>query len=187
MPSIRVHSASVEITEEIGRALGTCMDPGALLTMSGQLGAGKTAMTRGIAAGLGIEDKVTSPTFTLSQSYGPGTRGIILHHDDAYRLEGPEDFLAAGLAESLETDGVTVVEWAELVADALPEADVAVTVERVFEAQTPAPHLAEEQIVLPGDDVARVIRLQFADETAMDCFLAELSPLIQVLDKEADE
>lgn len=197
MPSLRILSTAVDTTEEIGRALGSCVNPGSLITMSGQLGAGKTAMTRGIARGLGIKDSVTSPTFTLAQIYGPGERRLMLHHNDVYRLESAEDFEEAGLAESLETDAITVVEWAERVADALPDADVSIALDRnaeeadlTVQAQlVTADELEEpdtEQILLPEDDVPRVVILQFKDKMVMERFLVELTPEVQVLDKGAD-
>jgi len=84
---------------------------GRVIALSGELGAGKTQLVKGIARGLGITACVHSPTFTLVNEYGGGR--LRLFHLDLYRLETPEQIAAAGLEEFLRSDGVTVIEWAE--------------------------------------------------------------------------
>jgi tRNA threonylcarbamoyladenosine biosynthesis protein TsaE len=98
-------------TESLGEALGRSAQRGRVIALSGELGAGKTRLVKGIARGLGIAACVHSPTFTLVNEYGGGR--LRLFHLDLYRLETPEQIAAAGLEEFLRSDGVTVIEWAE--------------------------------------------------------------------------
>jgi tRNA threonylcarbamoyladenosine biosynthesis protein TsaE len=86
--------------------------------MRGGLAAGKTTLTKGIAAGLGVAEEVTSPTFTLLNEY---EGGLPFYHMDAYRLSGPEEFENLGTDEILYGTGVSVIEWSERVSDSLPE------------------------------------------------------------------
>src|SRR5262249_898855 len=98
-------------TEALGEAWGREARIGLVIALTGDLGAGKTCLVRGIARGLGISARVHSPTFTLVNVYSGGR--LRLFHLDLYRLETREQMLSAGLAEYLEPDGVTVIEWAE--------------------------------------------------------------------------
>lgn len=101
----------------LGERIGATVPPGFVIALRGGLAAGKTTLVKGIARGLGIEEDVTSPTYTLISEY----RGRMpLYHMDAYRLEGEEDFLALGVEEYLYGDGLCVVEWSERVSSALP-------------------------------------------------------------------
>lgn len=94
------------------------MSGGTVIAFKGPLGAGKTTMAKGIARGLGIDDTVTSPTFTIVSEYEGRLR---LHHVDAYRLSGPEDFAQAGGEEILsDRGGVCLIEWSERVEETLP-------------------------------------------------------------------
>lgn len=111
-------SADPSETRALGQRLAAKLRPGHLILLHGDLGAGKTCFTQGIAAGLGIEGPVQSPTFILIAEY-PDAR-VPLRHVDLYRLERTEEILALGLEERLE-DGVWVVEWAERFADHWPE------------------------------------------------------------------
>jgi tRNA threonylcarbamoyladenosine biosynthesis protein TsaE len=127
--------ASLDATHQLGRRLGQASQPGQVLALRGDLGAGKTALTQGIAAGLGIAARVTSPTFILINEYDAGDRGLALVHVDTYRLgdapgEAAREAASFGLAEILATAGlplgslthgaVVVIEWAERVAEMLP-------------------------------------------------------------------
>lgn len=105
----------------IGRLLGAALTGGDCIALTGELGTGKTCLTQGIAAGLGVPDcyAVTSPTFTLINEY-PG-RNTFLYHLDVYRLGGSEDLEGIGFQEYLMSDGVMVIEWAEKVFDAIPD------------------------------------------------------------------
>lgn len=103
-------------TEALGTALGRQLKPGTIIAYCGDLGAGKTAFTRGLARGLGIEDRITSPTYTIVNEY-PGR--IPLFHFDMYRLASSEDLFDIGWEDYLLRGGVIAVEWSERVEDAL--------------------------------------------------------------------
>lgn len=121
------YSASEQETEAIGRELAQRLAPGAVVAFTGDLGAGKTAFVRGMAQGLGISQRVTSPTFTIVNEYEGPTP---LFHFDMYRLSGSEDLFDIGWEDYLSRGGVCAVEWSEQVADALPEGTVYVTLTR---------------------------------------------------------
>jgi tRNA threonylcarbamoyladenosine biosynthesis protein TsaE len=118
-------SASPEQTIEIGRRLGLALQPGSVVSMEGPLGAGKTTLVKGIALALGIEDPVTSPSFTLVSSYS-GSTG--LHHVDLYRLEALAEIEDLGLEELMSADAVTVIEWGEKARVLLPNSAVRVRI-----------------------------------------------------------
>jgi len=125
---VTIETDSPEETVALGRALGGLLDPGDVLALVGPLGAGKTQLTRGLADGIGARARVTSPTFKLVNEYRGRVR---LYHIDAYRLRGADDLAALGCDEFFDGDGAAVVEWADRVAEALPDdhlrIDVAVT------------------------------------------------------------
>ncbi|HLX95157.1 MAG TPA: tRNA (adenosine(37)-N6)-threonylcarbamoyltransferase complex ATPase subunit type 1 TsaE [Verrucomicrobiae bacterium] len=98
-------------TQSLGEAWGHAAERGRVIALSGDLGAGKTELVKGIARGLGATVRVHSPTFTLVNEYGGGR--LRLFHLDLYRLENSGQILAAGLEEFWQPDGVTVIEWAE--------------------------------------------------------------------------
>lgn len=104
-------SYSPEQTRRFGMHLGMLVAPGDVVLLHGDLGAGKTHFTQGIAEGLGITEVVRSPTFTLVNEYHEGR--LPLYHIDLYRLEGDEEIATIGLDEYLDGDGVVVVEWPE--------------------------------------------------------------------------
>lgn len=109
---------NLEETEKFGLFLGENLRPGDVICLNGDLGAGKTTLTKSIAKGLGIHDYVTSPTFTIvNEYYGK----IDLYHIDTYRLDDMVDVDYLGFDEYFYSDGVTIVEWAEKIRDALPE------------------------------------------------------------------
>lgn len=111
-----VTTTSVEETEAAGCAFGKVLTAGAVVALLGDLGAGKTAFARGVAAGLGIDARVTSPTFALVNEY---QGKIPLFHFDLYRLPGADELYDLGLDEYLERGGVCLMEWAERVIDEL--------------------------------------------------------------------
>ena len=102
-------------TEALGEKFGGAAQRGWVFALSGDLGAGKTQLVKGIARGLGISARVHSPTFTLVNEYGGGR--LKLFHLDLYRLETSAQILSAGIEEYLSPDGVAVIEWAERIAD----------------------------------------------------------------------
>ena len=107
-------------TEKVGEALGKVLKPGSILAYAGDLGAGKTAFTRGLARGLGVADPVTSPTYTIVNEYLGGR--MPLFHFDMYRLASSDDLWDIGWEDYLERGGVCAVEWSENVADAMEDA-----------------------------------------------------------------
>ena len=113
----RVRTTSVEDTVALGDRLGRVAEPGDLVCVWGELGAGKTQLAKGIARGLGITDTVNSPTFILMNEYAGR---LPLFHVDLYRLADAADALAGGLIDDRQSDGVTVVEWPERMGDVLP-------------------------------------------------------------------
>src|SRR5207249_2194915 len=98
-------------TEALGEDWGRAAASGLVIGLTGELGAGKTQLVKGLARGLGITARVHSPTFTLVNEYAGGR--LRLFHLDLYRLDTPEQIRAAGLEEYLQPTGVTVIEWAE--------------------------------------------------------------------------
>ena len=119
---------SPEQTEKIGSALAKILSPGTVIAYRGDLGAGKTAFTRGLARGLGISDPVTSPTYTIVNEYLGGR--MPLFHFDMYRLHSSDDLWDIGWEDYLERGGVCAVEWSENVADALEDA-ITVPIEKL--------------------------------------------------------
>ena len=117
-------------TESVGAALGKILKPGAILAYRGDLGAGKTAFTRGLAKGLDCTDMVTSPTYTIVNEYLSGR--LPLFHFDMYRLGSSDDLWDIGWEDYLERGGVCAVEWSENVEDAL-EGAISVTIEKLGE------------------------------------------------------
>lgn len=111
------HTHSELETEGVGEALAHTLAPGTVIAFTGDLGAGKTALTRGLARGLGIFDRVTSPTFTIVNEYTGGR--FPLFHFDMYRLDSSDELFDIGWEDYLRRGGVCAVEWSEKVADAL--------------------------------------------------------------------
>ena len=121
---------SPEETEAVGTALGKRLTPGAVIAYQGDLGAGKTAFTRGVACGLGAKESVTSPTYTIVNEYLSGK--YPLFHFDMYRLASSDDLFDIGWEDYLDRGGVCAVEWSENVADAM-EGAIIVTIEKLGE------------------------------------------------------
>ena len=117
-------------TEALGAALGKILSPGSVLAYRGDLGAGKTAFTRGLARGLGYTEPVTSPTYTIVNEYIGGR--LPLFHFDMYRLGSAEDLWDIGWEDYLERGGVCAVEWSENVEEAM-EGAISVTLEKTGE------------------------------------------------------
>ena len=115
-------------TEAIGAALGKILPPGTVIAYRGDLGAGKTAFTRGLAKGLGCKELVTSPTYTIVNEYLGGR--LPLFHFDMYRLRSSDDLFDIGWEDYLDRGGICAVEWSENVADAMEDA-ISITIEKL--------------------------------------------------------
>ena len=123
-------TASPKETENVGQALGAVLRPGTILAYEGDLGAGKTAFTRGLARGLGATEQVTSPTYTIVNEYLSGR--MPLFHFDMYRLRSADDLWDIGWEDYLDRGGVCAVEWSENVAEAM-EGAIRVRIEKLGE------------------------------------------------------
>ena len=120
-----------EETMRTGRMLGESAAPGQVYALVGDLGVGKTVFTKGFAEGLGIEEPVNSPTFTILQIYEEGR--LPLYHFDVYRIEEPEEMEEIGLDEYIDGDGVSLIEWAGRIEELLPEDVIVVFIEKDLE------------------------------------------------------
>ena len=120
-----------EETMRTGRMLGESAAPGQVYALVGDLGVGKTVFTKGFAEGLGIEEPVNSPTFTILQIYEEGR--LPLYHFDVYRIEDPEEMEEIGLDEYIDGDGVCLIEWAGRIEELLPEDVIVVFIEKDLE------------------------------------------------------
>ena len=131
------HSAAE--TRALGKKLAARLQPGDVLLLEGDLGAGKSELTRGIAAGLGVTETVTSPSFTILNVYESGR--CPLYHFDWYRLESSEELYELGMDEYLGGDGIAVVEWPGRCPDAVPEGAIRIRMtaagenERIIESE----------------------------------------------------
>jgi len=122
-------------TEAFGQLLAGYLQKDDVLTLDGDLGAGKTALTRGIAAGLKCQVPVSSPTFTLLIEHPATPSGLALYHFDVYRLNGSDDFRGIGLDEYFNQGGVCVIEWGHLIADILPARTIEIRLLQVHPEQ----------------------------------------------------
>lgn len=112
-----VETNSPEETWALAAELANELAPGTVIALHGDLGSGKTCLVQGLAAALGIDEPVTSPTYTLIGEY---QGRLPLHHIDLYRLSGPEEAVGLGLDEYFDADGITAIEWAERAEGLLP-------------------------------------------------------------------
>lgn len=145
MRELTLRSVSTEQTREIGERLGRLLEAGDVLVLTGDLGAGKTQLTKGIARAMGVEGEVTSPTFAL-EAVHEGTQ-MPLYHFDLYRLHDADELGDAGLWDVLGGDGPCVIEWGEQFADEIGDERLDVFVTRL-----------EEQAA-PGEEPERSVRL----------------------------
>lgn len=127
-----------EETEQFGMKLAQQARPGMILALTGDLGAGKTALTKAIARGLGIRETVTSPTFTIVKEYHSGR--LPLYHFDVYRISDVSEMDELGYEEYFFGDGICVIEWADLIEEILPEDAMRISIsygseeeERIYE------------------------------------------------------
>ena len=127
----RMDTYSSEETMALGESLGKEAKPGMIICLDGDLGVGKTVFTKGFAKGLGIEEPVCSPTFTIVHEYREGR--IPLYHFDVYRIAEPEELEAIGYEEYFFGEGVCLIEWASQVEELIPEDAVHVCIEKDLE------------------------------------------------------
>ena len=121
---------SIEETQKVAKNLAKKTPPGSVIALIGELGAGKTTFTKGFAREMGIKDPVTSPTFKLVSEYKG--KKYLLNHVDAYRMEGPKDFLNIGGEEYLTAkNSITIIEWGDLLSDLLSEETITVHFKRI--------------------------------------------------------
>ncbi|WCO66623.1 tRNA (adenosine(37)-N6)-threonylcarbamoyltransferase complex ATPase subunit type 1 TsaE [Iamia majanohamensis] len=139
-------TTSVDDTRDLASALADLLRPGDLLVLTGEMGAGKTAFAQGLGAGLGVDGRITSPTFTIAQSYEDGR--LPLHHLDVYRLEHLHEALDVGLAEMLDDGSVVLIEWGDAVRPVLPADYLEISI-----TFAPTPHPGDEKAV----DAAAVV------------------------------
>ena len=128
MPSQRFITNGPEETEALGARLARALEPGAVVAFTGDLGAGKTAFVRGLARGLGVQDRVTSPTFTIVNEYEGGR--LPLFHFDLYRLGCADELFDIGWEDYLARGGVCAVEWSERMEELLEPGTIRVDLRR---------------------------------------------------------
>lgn len=126
-----IETNSPEETFELGKRLGEQAKPGWIFTLVGDLGVGKTVFTQGLARGLGIEEPVSSPTFTIVQEYDTGR--LPFYHFDVYRIGDTEEMEEIGYDDCFFGGGVCLVEWADLIEELIPEHAFHVTIEKELE------------------------------------------------------
>lgn len=126
-----IETNSPEETFELGRQLGQKASAGEVYTLIGDLGVGKTVLTQGIAKGLGIDEPISSPTFTIVQVYESGR--IPFYHFDVYRIGDVEEMDEIGFDDYVYGEGLTMIEWANLIQEILPEHYSQITIEKDLE------------------------------------------------------
>lgn len=164
MRELSLRSGSTEQTRMIGERLGALLEPGDVLVLTGDLGAGKTQLTKGIARAMGVEGEVTSPTFAL-EAVHEGAE-MPLYHFDLYRLHDPDELGDAGLWDVLGGDGPCVIEWGEQFADEIGDERLDVFVTRL------------EEETAPGEEPQRTVRFVAHDsrgEQVVDALGADVS------------
>ena len=127
---VRIVLKGLKETEKFGERLGSLLKPGDIISLTGDLGAGKTTLTKSIGKGLGVEDYITSPTFTLINEYKGRT---MLYHFDVYRLEGAIDLYDLGFEEYLYSNGVCIIEWGDKIEEILPKERINLQIEKGVE------------------------------------------------------
>lgn len=128
---MEMESFSAEQTREIGRKIGEKAIPGSVYTLIGDLGVGKTVFTQGVAEGLGITDCVNSPTFTIMQVYEEGR--LPFFHFDVYRIGDVSEMDEIGYEDYFYGDGVTFIEWADLISEIIPKKHTRITISKDLE------------------------------------------------------
>ncbi len=122
---------NVNDTTQLGIKLGELLNPGDIICLTGDLGAGKTHITKGIALGLGINDNITSPTFTIVNEYEGGI--LKLNHFDVYRVSDPDEIYAIGFDDYIFSDAVSIIEWANYIEEILPQDFLHISIKKDLE------------------------------------------------------
>ena len=123
-----IETNSSEETYELGESLGCKAGAGQIYTLIGDLGTGKTVFTQGFARGMGVKEYVNSPTFTILQVYEDGR--LPLYHFDVYRIEEPEEMEEIGYEDYFFGDGVTLIEWADIIGELIPDDAVRIEISK---------------------------------------------------------
>ena len=126
-----IETNTAKETFEFGRSLGEAAKPGTVYTLIGDLGVGKTVLTQGLAKGLSIDEPINSPTFTIVQVYEEGR--LPLYHFDVYRIGDVEEMDEIGYEDYFYGDGLTMIEWANLIEEILPVNRIDITIEKDLE------------------------------------------------------
>ncbi len=119
---------NLDETQQIGKIIGRCLDKGDVLCLDGDLGVGKTSLTQFIAREFGVDEYITSPTFTIIKEY---EGRLPFYHMDVYRLDSSDDMHDLGYEEYIYSEGVTVIEWSEKIKEILPEERININIKRV--------------------------------------------------------
>lgn len=128
---MKIETYSAEETLKLGEKIGRQAKPGQIYTLKGELGVGKTVFTQGVARGLGIDEPIASPTFTIVQVYESGR--LPFYHFDVYRIEDVEEMEEIGYDDYFFGDGVCLIEWANRIEELLPENVTAISIEKNLE------------------------------------------------------
>ncbi|SFC32173.1 tRNA (adenosine(37)-N6)-threonylcarbamoyltransferase complex ATPase subunit type 1 TsaE [Clostridium uliginosum] len=121
---------SIDDTTKLGIKIGKLLNPGDIVCLTGDLGTGKTHITKGIALGLDIHENITSPTFTIVNEYEEGR--LKLYHFDVYRVNDPDEIYAIGFDDYIFSDGVSIIEWANYIEEILPKDFLHINIEKDF-------------------------------------------------------
>ncbi|MBP1743145.1 MAG: uncharacterized protein H6Q58_123 [Firmicutes bacterium] len=123
---------TVEETIEIGRRIGKSLKPGDIVCIDGDLGSGKTHLTKGIALGLGIDEHITSPTFNIVNEYEGRLK---FYHFDVYRVNDPDEIAAIGFDEYIFSDAVSVIEWSDYISELIPDEHIQIRITKESETR----------------------------------------------------
>ena len=127
---MNLHVNNLKDTEQIGKIIGRCIEGGTVICLDGDLGVGKTALTQFIAKELGVDEYITSPTFTIIKEY---EGRLPIYHMDVYRIDSEEGMYDLGYDEYIYSEGVTIIEWSHLIENILPEERINIEIKRVDE------------------------------------------------------
>ena len=125
---MKITARNIEDTERLGKIIARCLEKGTVICLDGELGAGKTTLTKFIAKESGVKENIVSPTFTIIKEY---EGKLPLYHMDVYRIDSEDDMYDLGYDEYIYSEGVTVIEWADLIKGILPEERIEIRMKRI--------------------------------------------------------